>query len=96
MAATLTVDFSVNSTLTPRVVVFATGASSKGRQFPDRARFKKVAVITTTLPGPYDILAAYNALFGPLTANTRVFFRFVPMRTTGTAGPPQTSFQDVT
>lgn len=96
MAAALL--WTCNSTLsvTQKLEVMAGPCTSKGRNFPDRARFKKIAILSRNLFPPDDLTAAYTALFGPLVADTRIFFRYRTLSTAGVAGPWYTVSVDVT
>lgn len=96
MAQSLTFSPSPTLSITQKLEVMAGPCTSQGRAFPDRARFKIVAILSRNLIGPDDLTARYNALFGPLVAGTRIFFLYRMISTAGVPGPWETTSVDVT
>jgi len=74
MAASFSIAFTPAIPIGGRYVIAATRQFSAGVLVPPKRGYKTLAVLNA-VSSPYDALAAYNAVFGPLTSGSRIFIR---------------------
>ena len=97
----MAIALSVAFTPTPlaageKVVIEATRQVSPGISFLPRSEYKQVFTGAAASASPANILSAYNALFGALIANQKIFVRAWSVGANGIASSPINSTVIVT
>ena len=92
----ITLDFDTFSNPGFAIRIEATRRMSLGRQ-PRKGDFKILAEIQGDETWPYQIYSAYSAIYGPIQAGGRIWFRFTLLSyTSGQKGVAQTQYLNVT
>lgn len=84
----MAIALSVAYTATPlalgvSLAIYATPQLSAGITRPAARSFKLIQVTATAAASPANILANYNAIFGALISGKKIFFKLVPISSTG-------------
>lgn len=89
----MAIALSVAYTATPlaagtKLEIQATKQVSAGRTKAPRGAYRSIFTTAAAAASPANILASYTPVFGALISGRKIFFRLVPISSTGVAGVP--------
>lgn len=97
----MAIALSVAYTPTPlsagvKLAIYATKQVSAGVFRPGPKAYALIQVTAAAAASPADVLAAYTAKFGAQISGRKIFFKLVPISSTGIAGPAFETSQIIT